>query len=167
MLFSHSLPLYIAAMSDLERFMSRVLKSDSCWLWTGAKTPRGYGTFRAGTNACSNVRFWRAHRFSYLNFVGPIATGLVLDHLCKNTSCVRPDHLECVTQRENLLRGDTIIARYLSRKTCLRGHPFDGTNTGIVNGHRYCKTCNRIKAAYYKKMKRSGRKPGDPFHMAF
>jgi hypothetical protein len=46
-----------------------------------------------------------AHRFAYLEFVGPIPDGLVLDHLCRNKKCVNPDHLEPVTNAENLRRG--------------------------------------------------------------
>lgn len=36
---------------------------------------------------------------------GPLPPGLELDHLCRNKSCVRPDHLEAVTHRENMRRA--------------------------------------------------------------
>lgn len=70
-----------------------------CWLWTAAINNMGYGTL-----AYRQVRYY-AHRFSYEMFVGPIPSGLVLDHLCRHPSCVNPDHLEAVTQQENCMRG--------------------------------------------------------------
>lgn len=80
-------------------FWSRVDRSGSCWKWTAAKNNDGYGYFSArGYSA-------RAHRWSFELANGPIPQGLVLDHLCRNRSCVRPDHLELVTVQENVVRG--------------------------------------------------------------
>jgi hypothetical protein len=45
-----------------------------------------------------------AHRFVYEWLVGPISEGLELDHLCSNTLCINPDHLEPVTGEENRRR---------------------------------------------------------------
>jgi len=70
----------------------------SCWLWTGYIHPKtGYGQF--GVQAKARL----AHRVAYQYAVGPIPKGRHLDHLCK---VVRPDHLEPVTPRENIRRGD-------------------------------------------------------------
>ena len=80
------------------RFWAKVDRSGSCWLWLAA-TSHGYGTFQ------SNGKLVRAHRYAYELLVGPIPGGLVIDHLCRTTACVNPEHLEPVTQRENLLRG--------------------------------------------------------------
>lgn len=67
-----------------------------CWVWTGAVCPTtGYGT--VGTSS--------AHQRSWELLVGPVPDGLVLDHLCRVRHCVNPDHLEPVTQRENVRRG--------------------------------------------------------------
>jgi hypothetical protein len=77
-----------------------------CWQWLGAaggdssKTGKTYGTMRF------NGRYVRAHRHYYERYRGPIPEGMVLDHLCRNTLCVNPDHLEAVTQIENVRRGD-------------------------------------------------------------
>lgn len=72
-----------------------------CWRWLKALDKDGYGT-------CSvDNRYVRAHRLSYEWDRGPIAEGLVLDHLCRVSACVNPDHLEPVTVRENTLRGRT------------------------------------------------------------
>lgn len=75
-----------------------------CWVWTAtlnAGTNQGYGHFGVG----QKVVF--AHRFSYELANGQAAGGTPdLDHLCRNHACVRPDHLDPVTNRENCLRGD-------------------------------------------------------------
>lgn len=76
----------------------RVDPDTGCWLWLGCKSPLGYGYVkRSGHRA--------AHRLYYTEHVGPIPDGLVLDHLCRNPSCVNPDHLEPVTNAENGRRG--------------------------------------------------------------
>lgn len=85
---------------DPRRFWSHVDKSAECWLWTGAKGREGgYGHFWVAGRKVA------AHRFAYELLVGPIPDGLVLDHLCRETLCVRPSHLEPVTQAENTRRG--------------------------------------------------------------
>lgn len=80
-------------------FWSRVDKTEDCWIWTGARNGDGYGYFSLrGYSA-------RAHRWSYELCNGPIPLGAVTDHLCRNRLCVRPDHLELVTPKENVVRG--------------------------------------------------------------
>jgi hypothetical protein len=129
-------------------FWKRVDKGDGtgCWLWTGARTPGGYGHFKGWIDKSSS-----AHRFSYELLVGPIAPGLEIDHLCRNTSCVRPDHLEAVTHAVNVSRNMSPIG-INSRKThCNRGHPFDEANTYVWYKHgrrcRHCRACMRATAA--------------------
>ena len=81
-------------------FWSKVEKTQGCWNWKGVRKTTGYGQCWDG----SAVR--TAHRYAYQITIGPIPDGLVLDHLCRNIICVRPDHLEAVTQRVNLMRTD-------------------------------------------------------------
>lgn len=72
-----------------------------CWIFSNGDSPggNGYGRLRR------NGRSIPAHRYSYEVRVGPIPEGLELDHLCRNTQCVNPDHLEPVTGAENRRRG--------------------------------------------------------------
>lgn len=89
--------------SPLEaRFWPKVNKTDSCWLWTGAKTGAGYGMIR---EVGHGGKMLMAHRVAYELLVGPIPEGLFLDHLCRTPLCVNPAHLEPVTCRENMRRG--------------------------------------------------------------
>jgi hypothetical protein len=106
-----------------------------CWVWHGG-TAKGYGVIRA------HGRQQQAHRISYELFVGPIPEGLDIDHLCRNRPCVNPAHLEPVTRRENLFRGDTIPARNAAKTHCGRGHEYTPDNTVFArDGSRDCKTC--------------------------
>lgn len=70
-----------------------------CWEWQRAKDPSGYGRMRSD----GSTRL--AHRVFYERANGPIPEGLPLDHLCRNPSCVNPDHLEPVTPAVNIQRG--------------------------------------------------------------
>lgn len=86
-------------MNTTERFLSKVKRTEGCWLWIGSTNFGGYGTYYVSGRAV------RAHRFSYELFVGKIPDGLELDHLCRYKSCVNPKHLEPVTHQENVIRG--------------------------------------------------------------
>lgn len=77
------------------RFWSKVDKSKECWEWTAGRV-NGYGTYWA------NGKSHKAHRVSYEMCVGPIPKGLVIDHICHNTACVRPEHLRLATNKQNV-----------------------------------------------------------------
>lgn len=91
--------------TDEERFFARVKQAGDCWLWVGAKNDHGYGQFSL-RDVQTGARGTYAHRWAYGFLRDEIPAGLVLDHLCRNTSCVNPWHLEPVTQQINVLRGE-------------------------------------------------------------
>jgi hypothetical protein len=112
-----------------------------CIVWTGVLR-NGYGVISSGN------RWLRAHRVAYELLVGPIPDGLVLDHLCRNTRCINPHHLEPVTVRENTLRSPIALSAINARKThCPAGHEYSPENTYLrANGHRACRACGRLAA---------------------
>lgn len=134
-----------------ERFLTKIAKGD-CWEWLAYCDAYGYGRFtpRKGKTVL-------AHRFSYEMHIGAIPEGLTIDHLCRNRACVNPDHLEPVTIRENVMRGDTIMARHAAKTHCKHGHEFTPENTYIRpgTGHRDCKTCQADRARARKARRNS------------
>lgn len=122
-----------------ERFWKKVNKDgpNGCWIWTGGLT-KGYGRL-----SCQQGHIL-AHRFAYELFKRSIPSEMELDHLCRNLSCVNPEHLEVVTHRENMLRGTSIyqmVNRNEAKTTCPSGHPYDLLNTAFYQGKRHCRIC--------------------------
>ncbi len=111
-----------ARLYGREPLWTRVEKSDECWLFTG---PVGDGYGRIWVNGQRKY----AHVAAYEQIHGHVPEGLVIDHLCRNRSCVNPAHLEPVTNRENVLRGNGITAVNARKTHCVHGHPFDDVNT--------------------------------------
>lgn len=130
--------------TSITKLMSRIDKrADGCWIWLGARDPLGYG------HLIAEGRKALAHRFVYTLIKGPIPIGLVLDHLCGHTSCVNPEHLDPVTQRENMRRGQKCAQTH-----CKRGHLLELSNLEkdrIARGHRICSECRRIRGRAYRK----------------
>lgn len=129
---------------------------DGCWRWTGAKGLLGYGVLGRGTRGDGLIG---AHIASYILNVGPIPAGLVLDHLCRNPSCVNPAHLEPVTRAENTRRGakakitmaDAVRIRHLwaegqtQRAIGLTFGLHPATISRIVCGHRWATEATMIE----------------------
>lgn len=135
--------------STSDRFWAKVDRTTECWIWTGALSANGYGSFR-GTSA---------HRWAYEHIIGPVGEDLDLDHLCRVRACCNPAHLEAVTRSENLRRG---YAARGSEPACQRGHDFTPANTGTNSrsGHRFCRECSREhKRAYKRRLKMSAAIP--------
>src|SRR3954464_9159650 len=87
-----------------------------CWLWTKSiNTRTGYGQIKV--SGC----LLQVHPWSYRFHVGEIPEGLVLDHLCRVRACVNPYHLEPVTHRVNILRGEGPAAVNARKIRCVRG----------------------------------------------
>lgn len=143
------------APADSAKFWARVDKSageDGCWLWTGpTHSENGYGLF--GFDGRTRL----THRIA-LSLAGiEVPAGMVTDHLCRNRLCCNVKHLEIVTQRENVHRGQSVWARNAAKTHCSKGHPFSPENSahkvykGLTrHGHRakadtrmrICLTCN-------------------------
>ena len=122
-----------------------------CWEWTGSIAKTGYGQISIG--ARGRRRVLGAHRVVYQQLVGPIRSD-AMDHLCRNTICVNPDHLEPVTHAENILRGYGFSAKNARKIACPAGHPYVKAN--LVRGEygRKCKVCHAAREAARRASKR-------------
>lgn len=136
------------------RFMRHVAKDEAtgCWNWTGYCDPKGYGRFQLGT---TDARM--AHQVSYGLFVGHMEDGLELDHLCRNTSCVNPEHLEPVTQEVNNERRIG-WRRGAPLTHCPQGHEYTPENSYYdPKGTRFCRTCKAASRRAHKEKQKAER----------
>lgn len=131
------------------RFWSKVKFLKGCWEWQACKNKDGYGVFSFGSRPIE------AHRIALL-----LSKGLPLtatnhknhtDHVCRNHSCVNPEHLEIVSSRENVKRGNT----HAAKTHCINGHNLSHARvkTDWQGTRRICQICNRIAVAKYKRSK--------------
>lgn len=117
---------------------------DECWPWPGGRGNRGlYGWTSVSDGHGGAITKW-THRLAYELLVGPIPDGLTLDHLCENTLCMNPAHMEPVTRAENSRR-----MRAKRRPThCVNGHPRTPDNLGVTRTRaggtfHWCRVCKR------------------------
>lgn len=143
----------VLTQSEADSFWLHVIDTGSCWEWCGgAVNSKGYGHIKQGR------ALLKAHRVSWTLVRGPIPSGLTLDHLCRNRLCVNPDHLEAVSNRENILRGTSPTAINARKTHCQRGHELTAANIihypKTEHGHarRACRLCAaaRRSARYAK-----------------
>lgn len=142
--------------SPLARVLKRIVVADDtgCWVWTGAHLRSGYGSIGLG-NVGGKPRQGVTHHVTFFALNGPMEVGLVTDHLCRNRSCCNPYHLEAVTERVNILRGDG--GKHWADKThCPSGHEYSPENTYRYSWGRVCKTCANSRSTAWQKLKRTG-----------
>lgn len=122
-----------------------------CLIWVRSKNSRGYGLIGV------NGRVELVHRMAHEVWIGPIPAGYQVDHVlangCLSRLCIEPNHLEAVTQLENMRRTPQ------AQKThCLRDHPLSGSNVHYNrNGHRSCITCRDEANQRWNALRRSSR----------
>lgn len=134
------------------KFASVAHEGSPCVRWCGGFSDTGYGSFSGEGRKRTN-----AHRWAYEHWVGPVAKGLHLDHLCRNRWCVNPQHLEPVAPRENWARGDgpLLAARLRAATHCSKGHEFTEANTYVSReGRRTCRACRRERQARFRARQR-------------
>lgn len=120
-----------------------VQEPTGCWIWQGTLNSSGYARIFTGPGKKLSL----AHRVSYRIHKGEIPAGLTIDHLCRERTCVNPDHLEAVTSRVNTLRGNTLPGINAVKTHCPQDHEYSVENTRVRAGKRHCRTCDRDRAA--------------------
>jgi hypothetical protein len=127
-------------------------EATGCWVWIKTIKPdTGYGVLHVDN------RIVYAHRHFYEQHVGPIPSGLVIDHPCRRRSCVNPAHLEPVTSGENVLRGEATSARNARKTHCKHGHPLSGDNLYAYKGKRHCRECQRKRDRAVEERRKAAR----------
>lgn len=158
----------------IERFWSKVEKKEfgyktECWIWTAYKNACGYGWFRGQESKKEWGYTGRlAHRWAYEHFIGKIQEGFELDHICRNRSCVNPEHLQQVTHKENMSNA----VEYKVRKDyCKKGHLLSPDNLYICykkNGQirRICRICKKIseRKTYNSNIEQNRKKALERYH---
>ena len=120
--------------------------NSGCWLWIGTSNWQGYGRYRIpGTRTMT-----QAFRYIWEHEYGPVPAGLELDHLCRVPLCVNPAHMEPVTHRENMLRGNTIVALHAAKTCAPCGHPYEKKE----GGSRRCVRCRNARRRELRQAKR-------------
>ena len=119
------------------RFESKVQRGttdEACDTWVGRLDYKGYGVFWDGSHE------GKAHVWAWEQEHGPVPSGLELDHLCRDRSCVKTLHLESVSHAENMRRSSPATKTH-----CKRAHPY--AVYGYVNkqGRRCCGICDQIR----------------------
>lgn len=151
-----------------DRFWSHVTKELFCWIWDHPSA-LGYGDFNV------NGKKKKAHRWLFERTICLVPEGFELDHLCRNRACVRPDHLEIVTRRENVLRGAHPNAVSHRQRRCGSGHPWTPENTRVEKRRdgqvRYiCRICDRLRQPQktaLRRRKRDARLEQQSWHCEF
>lgn len=150
----------------VQRFLSKIAIAPGpmetpCWLWKAHVGSHGYGQMWDG----HRTRY--AHILGYEIHVGAVQSGLELDHLCRTRHCVNHAHVEPVTRRINLLRGETIAARKAAQTHCQNGHPLSGKNLIVKrNGARACRICSSNLYKQWVSNNRDRRRELDRQHYA-
>lgn len=131
------------------RLRTRSMRTETgCLEWQGAKTPRGYGRIKV------NGVLLYTHRVAYAFVHGGISVGGVVDHLCRNTSCLEQSHLELVSVAENTARGENLLASVarasIEGTACAAGHIRTPETWKLMFGSYRCLVCRKEANVKYR-----------------
>ena len=124
-----------------------------CHVYLGCKTKKGYGRISVDGGKSAWV-----HRYVWERDVGPIPTGMLIDHQCRVRACCNVRHLRVVNHQISAIENNTSPIAINAQKThCPQGHPYNQEHTGYAKGNgRYCRTCRREKAKARRERARGG-----------
>ena len=127
-----------------ERFFRFAIPTMGCWEWRGETSHAGYSRMQV------NYHNTHASRVAFYLTRGDWPSQQI-DHICRNTRCVTPNHLEDVSPKVNIARSNNPASLNLRKTHCLRGHEYAGDNLSLRKGGkgRTCKACRREDARRY------------------
>lgn len=81
---------------------AHTVNAEGCWISVYAPMSSGYipGSYRRDGRAYAVT----AHRAAWTHHNGPIPDGMTVHHKCFNRTCVNPDHLGLLSNRDNARR---------------------------------------------------------------
>lgn len=141
------------------KFLSKVEKTDGCWIWKGRLMNKGRAYFKIGE------KYHIAARWLWINTYGPLADGSCVLHECDNPACVRIEHLFIGTQLENIADRDAKGRNRLRSTCCAKGHALVPSNVrtkGPKGTWRVCRECGRQATARYREKSRGLRLKSTP-----
>lgn len=130
------------ALSAIERFERDYIPvtESGCWIWLGETSIKGYGRMNLNNKKIS------AHTFAYELHNGERKAGLVCDHICRVRCCVNPSHIRMITNKENVLIGESFAAKNANKTHCIKGHEYTEENTvQRKHGWRECRICKKAR----------------------
>lgn len=144
--------------ADLLDSRHEVRTDSGCWQWTGRLDRYGYGMVTV--KLADRRRTTGAHRASWVVNRGTVSPLLTIDHLCRNNACVNPDHMEVVTNVENIRRRTADNPEGIGRpriplekrKGCGTHGRADGRFETRNDGYTawVCRVCNRERLARFR-----------------
>lgn len=120
----------------------RLIDSNNCWLWQGAKDKDGYGIIRFLD------KDYKVHRLSFFLWKLGFKDDLNTLHKCDVSSCFSPDHLFQGTTGQNIKDMIDKKRHFEQKKThCKNGHEFTVENTYIspTDNSRQCRICRKSR----------------------
>lgn len=158
-------PIPFVAIPNIDNFKAMLYYDPNCgcWIWMGSvfMPTHGAGEYgRLDVKIEGVKKALKTHRLAYMYWKGPIPSHLVIDHLCRNTLCCNPDHLEIVTNKENALRGVGACGLNSQKTHCKGGHLLAETYSKsalLRDNKRQCSICRN---AYKKNWRASRRERG-------
>ena len=126
----------------------RVIPMSECWTWLGSTNKHGYGLVWDAEN-------WKVqltHRLA-AEMCGVSFGSLFADHVCRNRACVNTNHIEVVSNLENVMRGDQKKHRGVCAR-CGSDDLYNVPGPNRVNTSR-CRRCHAARERARKAAKRS------------